>query len=162
VLIVVLGLWPRTSGDLHLNGVSFDDLDHDDVRRSIGSHLSSSSLFSGTVRSNLEMTGASSDEMRRVLDAVGLPPEVFLDRQLGERGRGLSGGEQLRVSIARALLSGRHAVVIDEPFAQLDEFSARQVERAIVDFARGRTIITTAHERGNDSVDVVVDLSSGR
>jgi len=160
VLICLLGLWPRGDGVLKLNEVSFDDLDHDHVRSCIGTHLSDSVLFSGTVRSNLETTGATEDDMVRALNAVGLPGPEFLDRQIFEQGRGLSGGEQLRVSILRALLSDSIAVLLDEPTAQLDELSAARVVKAISTMAPNKTVVVVAHEDGTFDADETLQLTS--
>jgi len=162
VLVCLLGLWPRDHGELQLSGVDFDQLDHDAVRAAVGTHLSSSTLFSGTIRSNLEMTGATEAAMLTALSAVGLPGEAFLDRPLLEGGRGLSGGEQLRVSIVRALLHGSQAVFIDEPTAQLDDTSAALVIAAVSAISHGKTIVTVAHERGGLEVDSELKLPGRR
>ncbi len=163
VLVGLLGLWPLTSGQVFVNNVDLVDLDHHELRGAVGTHLAQSTLFSGTVRSNLEMTGASEEQMSETLEAVGLRPgHEFLNRVLFEQGRGLSGGEQLRVSVVRALLGGKSAVFIDEPVAQLDETSAGLVMLAISQFAQGRTIVTVSHERLGHVGDSEVRLSSLR
>jgi ABC-type transport system involved in cytochrome bd biosynthesis fused ATPase/permease subunit len=162
VLVCLLGLWPRDEGDLQLSGIDFDELNHDEVRAAVGTHLSNSALFSGTIRSNLAVTGATEEAMTGALRAVGLDEQSFLDRPLFEGGRGLSGGEQLRVSIVRALLHGKQAVFIDEPTAQLDETSAALVLAAISALSRDKTVVTVAHERGMLHVDAEISLSVRR
>lgn len=163
VLVGLLGLWPLTSGQVVVNNVDLVDLNHHELRGAVGTHLTQSTLFSGTVRSNLEMTGASEEQMSETLEAVGLRPgHEFLNRVLFEQGRGLSGGEQLRVSVVRALLGGKSAVFIDEPVAQLDETSAELVMLAIAQLAKGRTIVTVSHERLGHVGDSEVRLSSSR
>ena len=150
VLIGLLGLWPFQQGELSISGIALPDLDHQELRRAIGTHLSSSQLFSGTVRSNLDMTEATEADMVAALEAVGLHPgREVLDRTLGDQGKGLSGGEQLRVCVVRALLGSRLAVVLDEPLAQLDERSAALVRSAIATHAPQKTVIVVSHERAD-------------
>ncbi len=86
-----------------------------------------------------------------VLDAVGLAPVVArmprgLLTPLGETGAGLSRGELRRVTIARALSSGAGLLLADEPTADLDEVTAREVADALLAAAAGRTLLLATHD----------------
>ncbi len=69
-----------------------------------------------------------------------------LDSRIGERGRGLSGGQAQRVAIARALLSDAPLLLLDEPTAHLDAVAERRVLEALKRLAStGRTLVIATH-----------------
>jgi ATP-binding cassette subfamily C protein len=68
-----------------------------------------------------------------------------LDTQIGAGGENLSGGQRLRIGIARALLSDR-PIFADEPTAKLDARNAARVRQALSDCARGRLVVVATHD----------------
>lgn len=96
----------------------------------------------------------------RVVDVVGLPASV-----LARRPRELSGGEQQRAAIARALISDPGVILADEPTGALDTDSGREVlaalRRASTD--DGRTVVLATHDPAAAAVaDEIVRLRDGR
>ena len=69
-----------------------------------------------------------------------------LDTRLGTGGRGMSGGERARLSIARAIVSGRPVILLDEPVAHLDERTASDVLDDLLSGASGRTVVLVSHQ----------------
>lgn len=86
-------------------------------------------------------------------------PEGY-DTVIGERGSTLSGGEQQRLSIARALLKNAPILILDEPTSSLDAGTEASLLDAFQRLMRGRTSIVIAHRlstiRGSDRI-VVLD-----
>jgi ABC-type multidrug transport system fused ATPase/permease subunit len=68
-----------------------------------------------------------------------------LDSVLGDRGAGLSAGERQRVALARAFLRDAPLLLLDEPTANLDANTEREVVQAIRRLAHGRTVVLVAH-----------------
>ncbi len=64
---------------------------------------------------------------------------------LGERGAGLSAGERQRVALARAFVRDAPLLLLDEPTANLDGDTEREVLDAVRRLAAGRTVILAAH-----------------
>ena len=96
---------------------------------------------------------------RDVLDAVGL------ERQAERSARTLSGGEQQRLALARAWALGPEVLFLDEPTANLDPGSTRDVESIIAAIhATGTKIIMTTHNLGQARrlADEILFLSQGR
>ncbi|MER2537396.1 MAG: ATP-binding cassette domain-containing protein, partial [Rhizobiaceae bacterium] len=94
---------------------------------------------------------------------VGLLDEVLLPGGIAARvapgGANLSGGQRLRLAIARAALSGR-TVIADEPTAKLDRDAAASVRALLADLARTRLLLVATHDRALAALaSRVIDLS---
>lgn len=83
-----------------------------------------------------------------------------LDTPLGEGGAGLSGGQAQRLSLARALLSGRRLLILDEPTAHIDRVSEDYLLEGLRDLGSEYTIIMATHrENSLRYVDSLIDMS---
>lgn len=109
-------------------------------------------LFTGTVRENLKMAApqASDTELWDVLRAAYLDAEIQqmplgLDTVVGENGIGLSSGQKQRLSLARAIASGRKILLLDEATSQIDLASERNILEALQALGRDYTIIMVSH-----------------
>lgn len=101
----------------------------------------------GTIADNLRLvrTDASDHEMQSALNQAGL--EKPLQTAVYEQGRGLSGGEQRRLALARMYLNPSPLMLFDEPTAGLDQHTAAQVLRNIVGLkAQGHLLIVASHD----------------
>ena len=109
-------------------------------------------LFTGTVRENLQMAApqASDTELWDVLRAAHLDAEIQqmplgLDTAVGENGIGLSSGQKQRLSLARAIVSGRKILLLDEATSQVDLNSERKILEALQALGRDYTLIMVSH-----------------
>ncbi len=110
-------------------------------------------LFNATLAENLRLGApdASDEDLRRVLDAVGLSELLAnlpgrLGTALGHDGLTLSSGERQRVALARALLRPAPVLLLDEPTAALDPPTVARLAPAIEPWLAGRTVVVAAHE----------------
>ncbi len=82
-----------------------------------------------------------------------------LETRLGAGGRGVSGGERARLSVARAVASGRPVLLLDEPVAHLDHPTAAAVLEDLLGGAGPRSVIMVGHHGpGPDRMDRVVRI----
>ena len=101
-------------------------------------------VFRTSMRENLRMAAGDVPDAALVdaLDRVGLGA-IALDRDLGAEP--LSGGESLRLGLARALLVDAPIVVLDEPAEHLDDDTASRIMATIRDALRDRAVLVTTH-----------------
>ncbi|MEH0110090.1 thiol reductant ABC exporter subunit CydD [Tersicoccus sp. MR15.9] len=126
-------------------------------------------LFDSSLRANLLLArprdeAPTEDELRRALSAVGLRELLAdlpdgLDTRIGASGSALSGGQRMRVAIARTLLAPGELVLLDEPTAHLDTATA---EALMADLRRGlwnRMVVLVTHDPTQILPgDAVIDL----
>jgi len=124
-------------------------------------------LFASTLRANLALarSGSPDPDLVEALDRAGLAQwftklDQGLDTIIGTGGRGVSGGERARLGLARALLSRRPVLLLDEPVAHLDHATAEAVMGDLTRSATGQSVVMVSHRRdGLAGFDRVIDLS---
>lgn len=120
-------------------------------------------IFDQSLRDNLRLgkQNASDDELFSVLSLVGLAEWVKstpqgLDTPLGEYGMGVSGGQARRIALARLLLSPKKVLLLDEPFAGLDDGTRHAVWHALKEKQRDGILVVVSHHK--DVIDETVDV----
>ena len=148
-LLRILGqLDAPDAGEVLLDGAEVTALAPTAVRRRVALVAQAPAMFEGTVADNLatglRLQGGSlpADEARRLLEQVGLDPAA-----LGQDARGLSGGEKLRVAVARAMVLHPEVWLLDEPTAALDDDRAALIAgllRGLV--GAGAALLAVTHD----------------
>jgi ATP-binding cassette, subfamily C, bacterial CydC len=162
-----------TSGTYRLGDVDALDLPVAQARSQVAVVDDEAHVLATTLRNNVTLARPDADDaaVDAALAAAGLAdlrqhlPDG-LDTVLGADGRGLSGGERARLGIARAHLSERPLVLLDEPVAHLDPPTARAVVEDLTSLTGptgtaggARTIIMVTHrDDGADLFDRVVEV----
>ncbi|MGR7027374.1 thiol reductant ABC exporter subunit CydD [Geodermatophilus sp. URMC 62] len=149
---VLLGFAVPDEGVVLVDGVPLSDLDPDAWRAVVAHVPERPWLLPGTVADNVRLgrPGATDADVEqalaraRLLDVVGRLPQG-VDTPLGEDAARLSGGERLRLALARAYVKDAAVLVLDEPTGQLDPAGEQEVLAALADVAAGRTVVTVTH-----------------
>ena len=152
LLSVLLGLVTPELGSVRVGDVDLAELDLDAWRARLAWVPQRPHLFKASITQNVRLgrSDASTDEVWAAISAAGLTDAVRklpdgLDTVLGERGAGLSAGERQRVALARAFLRDAPLLLLDEPTANLDGETEREIVRTISRLAHGRTVVLVAH-----------------
>jgi ATP-binding cassette subfamily C protein CydC len=157
-------------GDIALGGVSLKALDQDEVRKCFALVSQNSYFFNTTVRENLRMArrSISQEEIEAAARAVQIHDFILnlpkgYDTLIGEQGLRLSGGERQRLAIARALLKDASILIFDEPTANLDPQTEKQVLETLFEMMRGRTSLLITHRLvGLEHVDEILVMDASR
>ena len=154
-------------GTYTVDGVDVRDVDLEDLRARFAVVDDEPHVFASTLRENLRLArpGSNDDAVTDALTRAGLGGWLAglpagLDTRLGSGGRGLSGGERARLGLARALLSGRPVVLLDEPVAHLDHATAMSVLDDVMTSTTDRTVVMVSHRpEGLAGFDDIIDLT---
>lgn len=152
-LKMINGLHEITDGYLYINGKKFKDYNLQKLRWRMGYVLQQIALFPNmTVAQNIavipDMVGqdkkATKKGIDEMLSQVGLEPSQYRNRYPSE----LSGGEQQRIGILRALAAKPEIVLMDEPLSALDPLSRTQLQELIIDLHKtlNTTIVFVTHD----------------
>uniref|UniRef100_UPI003F60ACDB ATP-binding cassette domain-containing protein n=1 Tax=Corynebacterium ulcerans TaxID=65058 RepID=UPI003F60ACDB len=152
LLHLLRGLLPTTPGAITIRGLDAATTPLNNIRTSTATVAQHTWLFSGSIADNLRIAriDASEADMWEALSRANLADEVRsmphgLDTDAGERGAFLSGGQAQRLSLARALLSGRDIVLFDEPTSHIDLESEALIVSAIQQLPENITAIMVTH-----------------
>jgi ATP-binding cassette subfamily C protein CydC len=170
IVSLLLRFWEYSSGDIRLGGESLHGLEQDEVRARCGVVSQSSYFFNASVRDNLQLArpSASQEEIEKAAKQaqihefiLGLPKGY--DTFIGEQGTRLSGGERQRLAIARALLKDAPILILDEPTANLDPLTEKQVLGTLFAVKKNKSTLLITHRLvGLERVDEILVLESGR
>lgn len=149
LLRVLAGLERPTRGAFLLNDSPLSEAQADAWRAALGWMPQSPRFLGRSLRHNIGFGAALDQEVlrrARVAPILATLPANDLTK-LGETGAGLSGGEARRVMLARALNRSPAVLLADEPTADLDAQTARDIIDALLAYvADGGTLITTTHD----------------
>lgn len=152
-LKMINGLLNPDSGAIYINGIDIAKVNKIFLRRNIGYVIQEIGLFPHmTIRKNISYILRLKNEkdkekiekrVRYLINLVGLNEEL-LDRYPGE----LSGGQRQRVGIARALSANPDIMLMDEPFASVDEITRKLLQDEIIKIYKEfkMTVIFVTHD----------------
>ncbi|MBX5000221.1 thiol reductant ABC exporter subunit CydD [Rhizobium lentis] len=151
LLSLIAGLAPSADGRIMIGGVDLTDETAANLRGGMAWIGQKPHIFAGTIAGNIALgrPGTSRGDVADALAAAGLEKaaDAYGSRPLGENGIGLSGGEALRLAIARAACNPHLKIILaDEPTAHLDAATAADVTESLLALAQGRTLIVATHD----------------
>jgi osmoprotectant transport system ATP-binding protein len=147
----VNGLVKPSRGEVAVGGLTLAQTDLIALRRRTGYIIQGTGLFPHrSVYDNIatvpRLLGWAEDRIRseaaRLMETLVLPFDRFAPR----RPRSLSGGEQQRVGIARAMIAGPELLLCDEPFGALDPIVRRELQDAFRSLRTNATILFVTHD----------------
>ncbi|MCG9629456.1 type I secretion system permease/ATPase [Vibrio sp. Isolate30] len=166
---LIMGLYKPTEGHVRIDDTDMEQLHHVDVRRNIGCVPQDSNLFYGSVRDNITLGRPLVDD-RDVMDAANRAgvtnftqqDPAGLERQVGEGGGLLSGGQRQAVAIARAFLGRPPVLLMDEPTSAMDNRSEMHIKHQLNQLLPSETLILITHKTSMlDVVDRVIVMEKG-
>jgi len=167
---LLLRFWEYESGEIRLGGEPLKSLNQDEVRKRCALVSQNSYFFNTSIRENLRLALPSMREveMESAMRAAHIHEFVMnlpkrYDTFIGEQGLRLSGGERQRLAIARVLLKDTPILIFDEPTANLDPLTEKQVLETLFETMHGRTSLLITHRLvGLENVDEILVMDRGR
>ncbi|MFA0413055.1 type I secretion system permease/ATPase [Vibrio renipiscarius] len=166
---LILGLYRPTEGHVRIDDTDIEQLHHIDIRRNIGCVPQDNHLFYGSIRDNITLGRPLADD-RDVMDAANRAgvtsftqqDPAGLERQVGEGGQLLSGGQRQAVSIARAILGRPPVLLMDEPTSAMDNRSEMHIKQQLAQLNKNETLILITHKTSMlDVADRIIVMEKG-
>lgn len=158
LLHLLAGMYDDYAGDLKYDDAQVRDIEEESMHAMVSVVSQEAFLFNDTLKNNLTLYDDryQDEDIRRALRLAGLEELVKklsekedgadgLETVVSENGGNFSGGEKRRINLARAVLRKSPVLLIDEFTAGLDEKTAEEVERAVLDL-ENVTILFVTHQ----------------
>lgn len=158
------------NGEITYDGIPIDQINKQDLRRSLGIVLQDVNLFTGTVLENirygkLDATDEECIEAAKLANAhhfIEMLPQGYHTVLSGD-GSGLSQGQRQLISIARAAVANPPVMILDEATSSIDTRTEAIVQRGMDSLMHGRTVFVIAHRLSTvQNADVIIVLEHGR
>src|SRR6201998_2874376 len=145
-------LYDVSAGRILIGGPDIRNVTQASLRAQIGMVPQDTVLFNDTIRYNIrygrwDASDAEVEEAARqaqIDDFISRAPKGY-EREVGERGLKLSGGEKQRVAIARTILKGPPILLLDEATSALDSHTEKDIQDELDRVAENRTTLVIAH-----------------
>ncbi len=169
IINLISKFWIPTGGQLLIDGIDITQMKSGGLHRQMGIVLQSNFLFSGRVIDNIRLgkLDATDEEVRKAveslncLDLVEAMPDGF-ETVVGERGSGLSQGQQQLVCFARAFLADPRILILDEATSSVDTITEARLQDALKILLKNRTSFVIAHRLSTiRNADMVIVLDHG-
>lgn len=160
--------WDVGAGKIKIGGVDIRDMKTEDLMASMSFVFQDSFLFSDTLYNNIAIgkPGTTKEEVYAAAKAAQC--HEFIEKLpqgyntlIGEGGVYLSGGEEQRVSVARAILKNAPILILDEATAYADPENERQMQLALQELIKNKTVLIIAHRlitiKNANKIEVIKD-----
>ena len=162
--------WDVRHGSVTIGGIDVRDMRKDELMRNVSFVFQNTRLFKTSLIENLRYGNpdATTEQIYRAID-LSQSREIInrlpqgLDTVIGAEGTYLSGGEQQRIVLARAILKDAPIVVLDEATAFADPENEQLIRKALAHLTQGKTVLMIAHRLTTvQDADSIVVVDNGK
>ena len=162
--------WDVSEGAVKVGGINIREVDPHVLMEHIAFVFQNNRLFKTSIIENVRAArpGASREEVQKALEAAQCMDIIDklpngMDTVIGSEGTYLSGGEQQRIALARAILKDAPIVVLDEATAFADPENEVLIQKAFATLTGGKTVIMIAHRLSTVTrADKIIVLDGGQ
>lgn len=171
VIKLLLRFYDPDKGKILIDGTDIKEYSIESLRKCFGVAFQDFNIFSVSLRENVVFSNweeRNNDErIKKSLEYAGFPIDCELDREVGkefsEIGRGLSGGEEQKIAIARCVFSSANFLIMDEPTAALDAYAENALMQKFEEYYKDKGLIIISHRLRNvKGMDNIFVISDGR
>lgn len=170
IVNLLMRFYDPQGGRILVDGEDIREMNRSDVRERFGMVLQDTMLFSGTVYDNIAY-GKSGATREEVMEAARLAHiDLFIDALssgydtvINEDSTNISGGQKQLLTIARAYLSNRPILILDEATSNVDTRTELLIQATMDNLMRGRTAFVIAHRLSTiENADIILVVDRGR
>ncbi len=164
---ILLGLRAPTSGDYLINGSSASEYTRESWRRAFAYVPQEPRLLHASVAENIRFfRDISAESVQRAAIDAGIHDDIIswsggYDTIVGPRADAISGGQQQRICLARALAADPDVLILDEPTSALDPLAEQVIQNSLTRLRSNLTLFIVAHRMSTleicERVLVIVD-----
>ena len=162
--------YDATSGSVRIGGHDVRELSCDSILTDFSMVFQDVYLMDDTIERNIALSRPDAQFEEIVEAAKAARCDEFIEAlpegyktKVGEGGARLSGGERQRISIARAILKDAPLVVLDEATASVDPENEAEIQAALAQLCKGKTVLEIAHRLSTiEEADQIFFLRDGR
>jgi ABC-type multidrug transport system fused ATPase/permease subunit len=170
IVDLLLRLFDPDKGQISIDGVNLKEYKLSSWLSRIGLVSQDTFVFHDSIRNNITLGEDGYSEEQIIQAAKSASAHDFIlefpqgyDTIVGERGMKLSGGQKQRIAIARAIMNKPDILILDEATSALDNVSEAQVQEAINQISKDRTVVVVAHRLSTIiNADKIVVMENGR
>lgn len=167
---LIARLWDVNDGSICIGSTDIRMMNSETLYKQVSMVFQDVVLFSGTLLDNIRIGNPNATEAETIAAARQAQAHEFISALpdgyhtvLHENGSSLSGGERQRISIARALLKNAPILLLDEATASIDPSAEADIQHAITQLAKDRTVVVIAHRlRSICDADQILVLDQGQ
>ena len=162
--------WEVSQGSVTVGGIDVKEIDPKELMENISFVFQNTKLFKTTLLENITYgnPNATLEEVNIALDMAQCreiidKQPLGLDTKIGTEGTYLSGGEQQRIVLARAILKNAPIVVLDEATAFADPENEHLIQKALTELTKGKTVLIIAHRLTSiTDADSILAIDKGK
>lgn len=159
LLKLLLRFWKKDSGEINYNNIDIEQINTSNLLDNVTMVSQVTYLFDDTIEENLRIArpDATQEEleeacrMASVHDFITTLPQGYKTR-VGALGDNLSAGEKQRIGLARAFLSGRELILLDEPTSNVDSINEGIILKALAQQKHKKSIILVSHRESTMAI----------
>ena len=162
--------WEVTEGKVLIGGINVREIAPEELMKYISFVFQNTKLFKTSLLENIKYGNpdATMEEVERAVDMAQcreiinkLP--LGLNTKIGTEGTYLSGGEQQRIVLARAILKNAPIIVLDEATAFADPENEHLIQQALKELTKGKTVLMIAHRLSSiTDADNILVIDKGK
>lgn len=170
IVNLLMRFYDPQSGRILVDGRDITEMNRSQVREIFGMVLQDTKLFSGTVYDNIAYgkEGATYEEVMAAAKEAHI--DIFVDTlpngydtEINEDSTNISAGQKQLLTIARAYLSNRPILILDEATSNVDTRTELIIQKTMDELMRGRTAFVIAHRLSTiENADVILVIDNGK
>jgi len=162
--------WDAEQGEISIGNINVKEIEKQNLMQNVSFVFQNTKLFKTSLLENITYgkANATSEEIEKALEAS-QSTEIIkrlpdgLNTKIGTEGTYLSGGEQQRIALTRAILKNAPIVVLDEATAFADPENEHLIQKSLRKLTEGKTVLMIAHRLTSvQDVDTILVINEGK